>query len=146
MANDPDKIQPGETPDLAAWDALVLELGRNIERVSDRLRGLSEARLAAAAPPHGSRAAAARATAQILADAAAGLETRADQVSPTWRTLPELSDLAAGDQLAVTGHDLLTAAQPAAPDDQAWARHGRRTAHVLLAEAAAALAALRRLL
>jgi hypothetical protein len=146
MANDPDKIQPRETPDLAAWDALVLELGRDIERVSDRLRGLSEARLAAAAPPHGSRAAASRATAQTLADAAAGLEAGGDPVAPTWRALPELSDLSAGDQLAVTGHDLLAAAQQAAPDDHAWARLGRRTAHLVLSEAAAALTALRRLL
>ena len=146
MANDPDKIQHGETPDLAAWDALVFELGRDIERVSDRLRGLSEARLAAAAPPHASRAAAARATAQTLADAAAGLEAGVDPASPTWRTLPELSDLAAGDQLAVTGHDLLAAAQQAAPDDHAWARHGPRTAHLVLSEAATALTSLRRLL
>jgi hypothetical protein len=146
MANDPDKIQQRESPDLAAWDALVLELGRDIERVSDRLRGLSEARLAAAAPQHASRAAAARATAQTLADAAAGLEAGADPLSPTWRTLPELSDLAGGDQLAVTGHDLLAAAHQAAPDDHAWARHGRRTAHPVLSEAAAALTALRRLL
>lgn len=146
MANDPDKIQQRETPDLAAWDALVLGLGRDIDRMSDRLRGLSEARLAAAAPPHASRAAAARATAQTLADAAAGLEARADPMAPTWRTLPELGDLAAGDQLAVTGHDLLTAAQQAGPDDHAWARHGRRSAHQMLAEAAAALTALRRLL
>src|SRR6476620_3361513 len=81
MANEPDKIQHGKTPDLAAWDALLLELGRDIERVADRLRGLSEARLAAAAPPHASRAAAARATAQVLADAAAGLEAGAGRRS-----------------------------------------------------------------
>jgi hypothetical protein len=146
MANDPDKIQQPEPPDPAAWDALVLELGRDVERVSDRLRGLSEARLAAAAPPHSSRAEVARATAQTLADAAAGLEAGGDPVAPTWRTLPELIDLAAGDQLAVTGHDLLAAARRVAPDDHAWTRHGRRTAHLVLAEAADALAALRRLL
>jgi hypothetical protein len=146
MANGPDKIQQGETADLAAWDALLLELGRDVERVSDRLRGLSEARLAAAAPPHTSRAAAARATAQTLADAATGLESGSDPATPTWRTLPELSDLAAGDQVAVTGHDLLAAARQAMPHDIVWARHGRRAAHEVLAEAAAALAALRRLL
>jgi len=144
MANEPDKIQRGQTPDLAAWDALLLELGRDIERVADRLRGLSEARLAAAAPPHASRAAAARATAQVLADAAAGLEAGAGQ--PLWRELPVLVDLSAGDQVAVTGHDLLAAAGSAAPDDPVWARHGRRTAHDVLAEAADDLAALRRLL
>ena len=146
MANDPDKIQQRETPDPVSWDALIRELGRDIERVSDRLRGLSEARLAAAAPPHASRAEAARATAQLFADAAAGLEARGEPAAPTWRTLPELNDLAAGDQFAVTGHDLLAAAQQAAPDDHAWAPHGRRTAKDLLSDAADALAALRRLL
>jgi hypothetical protein len=146
MANDPDKIQQRETLDLAAWDTFVMEFGRDVERVSDRLRGLSEARLAAAVPPHASRAEAARATAQTLADAAAGLEAGSDPVAPPWRTLPELIDLAAGDQLAVTGHDVLAAAQQAAPDDHAWARRGRRTANQVLSEAAAALAALRRLL
>jgi len=144
MANEPDKIQHRKTPDLAAWDALLLELGRDIERVADRLRGLSEARLAAAAPPHASRAAAARATAQVLADAAAGLEAGAGL--PRWRELPVLIDLSAGDQVAVTGHDLLAAARSAAPDDPVWARDGRRTAHDVLAEAADGLAALRRLL
>jgi hypothetical protein len=160
MPNDPDKIQQRETPGPAAWDALLLGLGRDIERVSDRLRGLSDARLAAAAPPYASRAEAARATAQTLADAAAGLEAERDAVvspevsadagrevgAPVWRELPELIDLSAGDQLAVTGHDLLVAARPSAPDDHVWARHGRRTAHVVLAEAADTLAALRRLL
>jgi hypothetical protein len=154
MPNDPDKIQQRETPDAAAWDALLLELGRDIERVADRLRGLSDARLAAAAPPHTSRAAAARATAQVLADAAAGLEAVTDAPAdleaggqqPVWRDLPELSDLSAGDQVAITGHDLLAAARLAAPDRRAWARDGRRTAHEALAEAAAALADLRRLL
>ncbi len=144
MANEPDKIHQGKTPDLAAWDALLLELGRDIERVADRLRGLSEARLAAAAPPHASRAAAARATAQVLADAAAGLEAGGEP--PLWRELPVLIDLSAGDQVAVTGHDLLAAARSAAPDDPVWARDGRRTAHDVLAEAADDLATLRRLL
>lgn len=146
MPPEPDKIQKQHTPDVASWDALLAELGRDIERVSDRLRGLSTARLAAAAPPHASRAAAARATAQTLADGAAGLEARRDPVEPPWRVLPELDDLMVGDQVAVTGHDLVTAAQGAAPDDHVWARHGRRTAQDALSHAAEALAALRHLL
>jgi hypothetical protein len=144
MANEPDKIQRQKTVGDAAWGAVVLGLGRDVERFADRLRGLSDARLAAAAPPHASRAAAARATAQVLADATAGFEAGADP--PDWRDLPELTDLSAGDQVAVTGHDLLAAARSAAPDDHVWARHGRRTAHDVLTEAADALAALRRLL
>ena len=145
MPNDPDKNQQPQTA-VVAWDALRQELARDIARVSDRLRGLSQARLAAIAPPHASRAGAARATAQTLADAAAGLEAGRAPAEPPWRTLPELDDLAVGDQVAVTGHDLVTAAQGAAPDDAVWARHGRRTAHELLADTAEAVAALRGLL
>jgi hypothetical protein len=80
---------------------------RELERVADRLRTLSQARLAAAVPGAESRAAAARVVAQRLADAAARLAEE-----PT-RTLPTLSDLAVGDQLAVCGHDLVAAMQPA---------------------------------
>jgi hypothetical protein len=82
---------------------------RELERVADRLRTLSQARLAAAVPGAESRAAAARAVAQRLADAAARL------AQEPARTLPALSDLAAGDQLAVCGHDLVTAMQAADP-------------------------------
>jgi hypothetical protein len=122
------------------------ELARDLRRVAERLRGLSEPRLAAAAPPHESRAAAARATAQALADAAQGLEERAQPDEPAWRQLPELPDLALGDQLSVTGHDLLAAAIDASADDPAWARGRRRTAGDVLTAAAAHLGDLRRLL
>jgi len=87
---------------------------RDLERVADRLRTLSQARLAAAVPGAESRAAAARVVAQRLADAAARL---AEEPA---RTLPTLSDLAVGDQLAVCGHDLVAAMQaagaPSGPD------------------------------
>ena len=146
VPDDPDKIQSPVWPDETAWDATRAALARDVDRVADRLRGLSQARLAAVAPPHASCAAAARATAQTFADASAGLEAGHDPAAPTWRALPELSDLAAGDQVAVTGHDLLAAAERVAPDDLVWARDGRRTAHEVLGEAADALAALRRLL
>jgi hypothetical protein len=151
VPDDPDKIQSPARPDQSAWDARLAALARDVDRVADRLRGLSQARLAAAAPPHASRAAAARTTAQTLADAAAGLEARGEPSSPPWRTVPELSEFAAGDQVAVTGHDLVSAAERAAPDDLVWARDGRRTARDgrrtardVLGEAADALAALRR--
>jgi hypothetical protein len=142
MPDDPATLQDGPAP--ASWHAVRIDLGREVDRVADRLRNLSQARLSAAAPPHASRAAAARATAQVLADAATGLEAREDPTVPTWRPLPDLGDFAVGDQLAVTGHDLLAAAQRAQPDDDAWSHHGRRTAHEVLTEAADALDALRR--
>jgi hypothetical protein len=146
VPDDADKIQSPPQPAAAAWDAQCAELARDVDRVADRLRNLSQARLAAAAPPHASRAAAGRVAAQTLADASAGLEARQDPAEPTWRTLPQLDDFAVGDQVAVTGHDLVAAAQGAAPDDHVWARHGRRTAQEVFSEAADALAALRHLL
>jgi len=142
MADNPG----GSPPDLSvspAWDELRGELARDVDRVADRLRGLSQARLAADACPHASRAEAARAAAQALADASAGLEAGPDPDPPTWRGLPRLDDFAIGDQVAVTGHDLVAAAASSAPGDRAWTRDGRRTAHEVLAAAVAALVALR---
>jgi hypothetical protein len=144
MPDDPATLQDGQATAQLSWDAMRQELARDVDRLADRLRNLSQARLAAAAPPHPSRAAAARAAAQTLADAAAGLEAGPDPTGPTWRTVPDLGDFAVGDQLAVTGHDLIAAAESTQPDDDAWGHHGRRTAHEVLTEAADALETLRR--
>jgi hypothetical protein len=92
-----------------------------LERIVDRLHTLSEARLARAFPPHPSVADAARELAQLLADTAASLEPEPPDPAPAgqWgdlgadgvgRRVPRLPDLAVGDQVAVTGHDVLLAA------------------------------------
>ena len=81
------------------------ELAQEVERLADRLRTLSDVRLAKPLPPYASRADAARAVVQRLADAAAVLEGR-----PV-REVPRLPDLAVGDQVAVTGADLVVAAR-----------------------------------
>ena len=105
------------------WAALRAELAADVRRVSDRLRNLSQTRLAGpvappepGCPPHGSRAQAARDVAQALADTAAALEAAADGVPAELRAVPTLSDFAAGDQVAVTGHDLLAAICLVGPD------------------------------
>jgi hypothetical protein len=136
----------GEESDGDRPAAVRAEIETDVRRVAERLRSLSEAQLAAAAPPHRSRAAGARAVAQTLADAAQGLEERASGTEPRWRQVPALSDLAVGDQVALTGHDLLSALGSADPGETVWARGTRRTAAAVLADAAAQLAALRRLL
>ncbi len=69
-------------------------------RTADRLRTLSTVRLAAPLAQGRSRAAAAFALAQELADVAAELARRPR------RTLPDLPDSAAGDVLAVCVNDL----------------------------------------
>ena len=87
-----------------------------MRRVADRLRSLSDIRLArpvtltaqpaqAAQPAQEpSRADAAHALAQLMADRAAQLE------GVPGRPVPRLHDLAVGDQVAVTGLDLVDAA------------------------------------
>ena len=70
-------------------------------RACDRLRSMSLVRLSAALPEGSSRARAAVALAQELADDAADLAGREH------RALPELPDPAAGDVLAVCVQDLL---------------------------------------
>jgi hypothetical protein len=99
--------------DLAADSAPdpAADLAEQVGRLADRLRSLSDVRLAAALPGGGSRADAAYRLAQELADAAAGL-----RAEPT-RPVPRLDDLVVGDQVAVTGTDLVTALRRAARDD-----------------------------
>jgi len=76
----------------------------DLRRTVDRLRTLGLDRLTASFEPEPTRADAATAAAQRLADAAADLE------GAPRRTVPRLADPAVGDQLAVCGHDLLAVA------------------------------------
>jgi hypothetical protein len=128
------------------WGQLPDELAADVRRVADRLRGLSQARLQGPVPPFGSRAAAAREVARTLAVAAQGLVERGKDDEPAWRLPPDLADFASGDQVAVTGHDLLAALAGVDPAAQIWAPGARRTAREVVAAAAEALAATRRLL
>jgi hypothetical protein len=125
---------------------LRAEIEADVRRVAERLRTLSEAQLAAEAPPYSSRAAGGRTVAQTLADAAQALEERDSGAEPRWRDVPALSDFAVGDQVAVTGQDLLSALDSTGREGTVWARGTRRTAGEVVADAAAQLAALRRLL
>lgn len=85
-----------------AGDA-VEQLAGEVERLVGRLRALSPSRLGQPAPPHATRADAARRVAQLLADAALAVEGAAA------RPLPRVPDHAVADQVAVTGHDLVAA-------------------------------------
>jgi hypothetical protein len=79
-------------------DEARVELGR----VVDRLRTMPLTRLAAPWGDYPSRAAGARALAQRLADRAA------DVSGALHRPVPDVGDAAVGDQVAVTGRDLLS--------------------------------------
>jgi hypothetical protein len=112
----------------------AIRLARDaVERVADRLRSLSDVRLARPMPPahvaspnvvppplvppavaqQPSRADAAHALAQLLADLAATAEAAGADAGaePVFHPVPRLHDLAVGDQVAVTGHDLVEAAR-----------------------------------
>jgi hypothetical protein len=78
-----------------------------VARVADRLRSMSQERLTRPFPPYASRAVAALALAQLLADTAADLE--AGEAPGVHRTVPDLGPLVVGDQVAVTGMDLVAA-------------------------------------
>ncbi len=128
------------------WAALRAELAADVRRVSDRLRSLSAARLQAPVPTYPSRAAASREVARVLAVAAQGIEARGCEHEPSWRQPPELADFAVGDQVAVTGQDLLAALDGVDPAETVWAPAARPAARDVVADAAATLAATRRLL
>lgn len=80
------------------------EARRELRRVVDRLRSMPLTRLGTCAGP-------ARALAQDLADRGAEAEGRGRYV------VPDVGDAAVGDQVAVTGRDLLDLARP---DDAPW--------------------------
>ena len=128
------------------WAPLRDALAADVRRVSERLRTLSQARLQAPAPPFTSRSDAAREAARVLAVAAQGVEAGGEPAEPTWRVLPQLADFAVGDQVAVTGNDLLAALGGTPPDRPVWAPGGRRPARDVVAAASETLAATRRLL
>lgn len=89
---------PGEDPDPNTRERLILE--RN--RVCDRLRSMSLARLGAALADGRSRAGAALACAQQLADIVGQVASW-----PVARCVPPLPDHAVGDAVAVMVNDLV---------------------------------------
>ena len=89
---------PAEPGDRLAWE---------IKAVAERLRRLSPARLRMPLPPYPSRAQAGRMLAQRLADAASGVAAGGADQPPEWLAVPEIEVFAVGEQVAVTGADLV---------------------------------------
>lgn len=111
----------------AAEDAdAVGVLAGEVGRVADRLRSMSDVRLGQPFPPVGTRASAALDLAQLLADAAQGVEERDRPHPPASRVVPDVGVFALGDQVAVTGTDLVTAATGLDPAEPVWTQDGRR--------------------
>ncbi len=122
---------------------LVEALTVEVERVSDRLRSMSDVRLGQPLRHGATRAEAARGLAQRLADAAQGIEQRADDEPPRPRVVPDLGVFAVGDQVAVTGRDLARAAARLPSQALVWRGSARASAEDVLAEQVAGVRELR---
>lgn len=129
--------------DAAARPLDLDELGRDLARVADRLRSMSDVRLTQHDGRDGTRAAAALDLAQQLADAALGVDARGDRTPPPRRVVPDLGVFALGDQVSVTGHDLVDALGQVSAGDRVWGPAGPVTAVELLEQVAAAVRDLR---
>lgn len=121
-------------------------LAREVERLADRLRTMSDVRLRQPLTPEATRASAVLDLAQALAEAAQGFEERAAALPPVWRVLPDAGVLALGDQVAVTGHDVVAAAAEVGPGEPVWSRAGRRSRDDVLSGLVGAVRALRQAL
>ncbi|HET9946036.1 MAG TPA: hypothetical protein VFR56_10310 [Actinomycetes bacterium] len=161
-AGDPARGAGGPADD--PWAALREGLAADVRRVSDRLRSMSATRLASPpgpsadpadqGPAYVSRAQAGRAAAAELARVATALEAQAARPGPAdpppshprqVPDLPVLSDLAVGDQVAVTGHDLLAALDAVPPGTPVWTSTDENpTAEQAVRQAARVLADVRR--
>ncbi|MCD0483884.1 hypothetical protein LO771_16135 [Streptacidiphilus sp. ASG 303] len=112
-----------------------------VDRLADRFRSMPQSRLTAPVPGHPSRAAAALALARRLAADALAVEGAAAPGGAPGG-MPDAGPFAAGDQLAVAGHDLAAALAPLAPDAPVATRDGvRSAADAVLADAVAAVGA-----
>lgn len=135
----------------------VGRLALDVRRLADRLRSLPQSRIQVRldpqpalpaglpAPAEGplTRAVFAHALAQLLADAALGVEAREGRQPPPRRPLPTLSVFTVGDQVGVTGTDLVNALRGVAPDAEVWTPAGTRgPAGDVLAQCLDAVAAL----
>jgi hypothetical protein len=95
----------GTKPDGRASDELAVE----VTRVAEAYRRMPHSKFTLRLDPYGDRAAAGHWLAALFATLAQGLEEAERRDPPQWRRLPVLEPFALGDQLEVTGNDLLRA-------------------------------------
>jgi hypothetical protein len=113
-----------------------------VDRLADRFRSMPQGRLMAPVPGHPSRAAAALELARRLTAGAQAVERGEGGFTAGLRTLPDAGPFAAGDQLAVAGHDLAAALADLPGDAQVPTADGAPCmASDLLAGAVAAVGA-----
>jgi hypothetical protein len=95
--------------DLDTLESVSIRLETVVDRLASRYRGMPESKLLGRLPDGRTRATAGHELASLLALAAQGVEDRSRPVPPSWRLLPFEGAFVVGDQIGVTGHDLLSA-------------------------------------
>lgn len=102
-------------------------LTQAVTHLAASYRGLPQSKLLGLLPDGRSRAEAGYRFAALLAAFGQGVEERATDVSPAWRTLPFDGPFIIGDQIAVTGHDLVAGMQGLDDlDELVWTMEGER--------------------
>jgi len=95
--------------DLATVESVSARLETVLTRLSAHFRSMPESKLLGRLPDGRSRAAAGHELAGQVALAAQGVEDRHELLPPPWRLLPFEGPFVVGDQIGVTGRDLLVA-------------------------------------
>ena len=96
--------------DLAGVASVSARLEAVLTRLAGRFRGMPESKLLGRLPDGRSRAAAGHELAALVACVAQGVEDRGLlSAAPEWRRLPFEGPFVVGDQIGVTGHDLVAA-------------------------------------
>ncbi len=101
-------------------------LAEAVSRLASKFRSLSQSKLLRPLPDGRSRAAAGHEVAVLLARAGQGVEERASAHVPLWRDVPFDGVFVVGDQIAVTGHDLVVGLRGVDADEPVWGPDGRR--------------------
>ena len=112
--------------ELATVESVSVRLETVLNRLSAQFRAMPESKLLGRLPDGRSRAAAGHELAGLLALAAQGVEDRERRNPPTWRALPFEGPFVVGDQIGVTGHDLLIACARGESCADVWAPPGMR--------------------
>lgn len=104
-------------------------------------RSLPQSKLLGLLSDGRSRAQAGHRFAALLAAMGQGVEERVSAQAPRWRDLPFDGHFIVGDQIAVTGHDLVAGMRGLADlDEPVWSVHGERVAAGDVLETAVAAA------
>lgn len=97
--------------DLDTLEYVSTRLDIALSRLASRFRSMPESKLLGRLPDGRPRAAAGHELASLIALAAQGVEDRSRPMPPAWRSLPFEGPFVVGDQIGVTGHDLLAACE-----------------------------------